>query len=304
MKEQPILASDPKAVEKLKAKIAELEKLQAVMSGVNKAMRSARKAGPQAQVEAMVKVLVEYGMEAERAKARAFELLKPDFAGRVGFAAYELTNNNANIRRLYERIEQVGKQQATPASQEEGTKARFEDCPMENRVRLFFPGKPDAETRSRLKHNGFRWAPSLECWQAYRNWSSLRTARIEAGLPEKATVSQAEATEAFSGEIEREIAGEATTATASTGHWADQGAGKVNLAESFITEIENIAARSGKCPAEVYALWRKYADECRGADQSAILSEFMEWYKRDLTPACSTAADEQMAEGMSALGLA
>jgi len=67
-----------------------------------------------------------------------------------------------------------------------------------------------------------------------------------------------------------------------TKHWADFGPDKVQLCQSFIEEIEAIAARCGKAPAEVYALWRKYSDECRGADQSAILSEFQEWYKADL----------------------
>jgi hypothetical protein len=34
----------------------------------------------------------------------------------------------------------------------------------------------------RLKAAGFRWAPSLGCWQAYRNHATLTTARREAGL--------------------------------------------------------------------------------------------------------------------------
>jgi hypothetical protein len=37
--------------------------------------------------------------------------------------------------------------------------------PIDNRVRLFFPGKPSADVRSRLKSRGFRWAPSVGAWQ-------------------------------------------------------------------------------------------------------------------------------------------
>ena len=37
----------------------------------------------------------------------------------------------------------------------------------ENRLQLFFPGKPDAGIRGDLKRAGFRWSPSNGCWQAH-----------------------------------------------------------------------------------------------------------------------------------------
>jgi hypothetical protein len=43
---------------------------------------------------------------------------------------------------------------------------------------------------------------------------------------------------------------------------------------TFIDEIQRLAA-----------LWRSYAAECQAADQSALLAEFQEWYRRDLAPA-------------------
>lgn len=43
----------------------------------------------------------------------------------------------------------------------------IEECYSENRVRVHFPGKPEEEMRVNLKRHGFRWAPSLGCWQAY-----------------------------------------------------------------------------------------------------------------------------------------
>lgn len=37
----------------------------------------------------------------------------------------------------------------------------------ENRLQVFFPGKPDEETRTKIKRAGFRWSPTNGCWQAY-----------------------------------------------------------------------------------------------------------------------------------------
>lgn len=111
----------------------------------------------------------------------ARDLLAPDFAGRIGFADFELKNNGANIRRIRARIEAVGAAKAAPDETIQGERAWLEVSQADNRVRLFFPGKPDAETCERLKGCGFRWAPSIGCWQAYVNRRSIEAGRREAG---------------------------------------------------------------------------------------------------------------------------
>ena len=35
----------------------------------------------------------------------------------------------------------------------------------EDRLQIIFPGKPDSETISKLKSNGFRWSPRFMAWQ-------------------------------------------------------------------------------------------------------------------------------------------
>jgi hypothetical protein len=175
---RPVMAGDSDATTRLLEKITKAEDIQARMRACNAAIRKHAKAGPDAQIA----VLVGLGLTETRAR----DLLQPDFAGRIGFADYELTNNNANIRRMKVRLTQIARDQATETTEITGESARLEDSPADNRVRLYFPGKPDVEVRDRLKSAGFRWTPSLGCWQAYRNHNSLAVARREAGDPEPA----------------------------------------------------------------------------------------------------------------------
>lgn len=106
----------------------------------------------------------------------------PDYAGRIGIPPWKMTNNNANLRRLKQRLESISKNQSTETTKAEGANARFEDCPADNRVRLFFPGKPSEEIRKDLKSSGFRWSPTIGAWQAYRKDWTIEKAKKVAGL--------------------------------------------------------------------------------------------------------------------------
>jgi hypothetical protein len=158
---RPVMAGDADAIDRLTAKVAEAEAFQAEMRAVNSAIRRHANAGRAAQVAAILEVAPDLG------SVKADLMLQPDC---IGYADYELSNNNANIRRMKGRIELLSRDKASPALvQRRENGVLCEDCPADNRVRLFFTGKPDEATRSRLKGSGFRWTPSLRCWQAYRN---------------------------------------------------------------------------------------------------------------------------------------
>lgn len=171
---RPIMAGDADATERLEDKIAKAEEVQARMKAANAAIRTHRKAGREAQIAGLVALGLSAGT--------AGRLLEPDFCGRIGFPDYELTNNNANIRRMKERLASVSRNQAKEDTVIEGRNARFEDCPPDNRVRLFFAGKPDEAIRSDLKRSGFRWSPTIGAWQAYRNHGTIAKARAVAGV--------------------------------------------------------------------------------------------------------------------------
>lgn len=171
----PIRTEDSDASQRLAEKLTKLEAIQARMKSANLAIRKHKKTGEASQVAA----LVAEGFS----EARARDLLKPDFCGRIGFADYELTNNGAEIRRCKARMVTVERAQTAEAVEIDGANGvRFEDCPADNRVRLFFPGKPEESVRSNLKSFGFRWSPTIGCWQAFRNAWAIQQARAFAGL--------------------------------------------------------------------------------------------------------------------------
>lgn len=107
--ERTIFSDDENAIEALREKIAGLESTQEKMRLVNATIRKHAKAGAEAQIAALVALGL--NITPERAQA----LLTPDFCGRIGFASYELTNNNANIRRLRERIKIIETRQQRTA---------------------------------------------------------------------------------------------------------------------------------------------------------------------------------------------
>lgn len=158
---RPIMTGDADAIDRLKKEIATATAEQDRMKAANAAIRKHARAGTTAQVAALVAL--------GYSDTAADELLVPDELHRIGFPDYRIRNNGANIRRLQARLEEVSRAKAAPPETKQGPRGRIEDVPGEDRVRVFFPDKPDAATRARLKSAGYRWTPSLGCWQAYRN---------------------------------------------------------------------------------------------------------------------------------------
>lgn len=173
--EGPIMSGDSDAIERLETQLAEATQRQERMKAVNACIRKNAKRSHEDQVLALIAAC-------NISRTLAEMHLEGDSLGRKGYAAYELTNNSANIRRITERLEQLRTAKAAPVVEAEGQHGRVEDDPPANRVRIIFPGKPDASTIGKLKHSGFRWAPSIGAWQAYRNPRALDIAREIAGV--------------------------------------------------------------------------------------------------------------------------
>lgn len=84
---------------------------------------------------------------------------------RCPFPTYALTSSLATIKRTRERLEALQAAKADPAEDEQHDGYTYREDSDLMRVQFIFDGKPDEETRSILKSNGFRWAPSQGAWQ-------------------------------------------------------------------------------------------------------------------------------------------
>lgn len=159
-----ISADDPEAVQKLQEKLNRLETHQELMKAVNKAHARFLKNPASLETAQLTDEMKE--------RIRTY---KPAYSWEAHpFAPFEMTNNNAEIRRVKARMETLKKAAAEAAALEEttGEAAKVQEYDgftvredfQENRVMIQFPGKPAAEIRATLKRNGFHWSPFRDAW--------------------------------------------------------------------------------------------------------------------------------------------
>lgn len=162
-----VKSDDPEVLDFLRAKLAGLEEAHALMVSANAYYRKNK------TLE---------GFEGIPADTMAW-ITRPGVylpGGRNGdgsplafygkpFPTYELTNSNANIKRVKQRIETLEAVKASQPIEEEHDGYTYRENAEAMRVQFQFDGKPDDETRALLKRNGFRWAPSQGVWQRQLN---------------------------------------------------------------------------------------------------------------------------------------
>lgn len=161
-----ISSDDPSAVHQLQKKLEGLEEAQQRMKDANKIVRKA------ITDEEKISGMVALGLSEKAAK----EALKPLY-GRPGFAQYQLSNNNAEIRRVKQRIKDL-EALASRTGQDEETEAyTYKECKLENRCMFIFEGKPDEQKRNILKGHGFKWSPTRGAWVRQLNANGLYAAK-------------------------------------------------------------------------------------------------------------------------------
>lgn len=169
----PISSDNPNAVQLLQEKINKAKRLQERMKAANLICRNKKTTEAE-----KITALGELGITA----ANARELLKPQWYG-VGFAPFELTNNNANIKRMEQRVTELTRKAETPAPDAiEINGVKIEVSKEDNRLRLYFDGKPPADVRDYLKHHGFKWSPTAGAWQRMPSRDAMDHAKHAAGM--------------------------------------------------------------------------------------------------------------------------
>lgn len=76
-----------------------------------------------------------------------------------------IANCRTEIRRIKKRIEDLQQKDDIPDIDKTINGIKITTDKLENRIRLYFQGKPSEETRTKLKRNGFRWSYYNEAWQ-------------------------------------------------------------------------------------------------------------------------------------------
>ncbi|MCK9394261.1 MAG: hypothetical protein M0Q44_01555 [Methylobacter sp.] len=159
-------------IDKQWAKLKSLAALQERMKAANKIIKSKTLSDEQKKQQ-----LTAAGEDYDR-------LMKPDFGGRIGYADYLLTNNNAVIGNTRKRIAQLEAQElaeSLAASGDRETSYDFDGGVIDldygdDRLRVHFDKKPGSDMISKLKQNGFKWSYTNDAWQRQLTDNAISTA--------------------------------------------------------------------------------------------------------------------------------
>ena len=155
-------------IEILKAKIASAEKMHGIMKAGNKIIRSKKLSDDEKIFQ-----MVEIGISESNARA----VLRPDYMGTIGFKGWELSNNNANIKRMKARLVEMQTREATPTSEISFDGGIIIDNAEIDRVQIVYDEKPTDEVIGKLKGAGWHWSPRNSAWQRKRTANAMQSAK-------------------------------------------------------------------------------------------------------------------------------
>lgn len=164
-----IASDDPKAIEKLREKLKDLEASRQAMKRANEI---ARKHGMEAALKA-----------ADPDMRRAIEKNIRHWPGGTKKPFPSMTNTSAEIRRVQQRIEQLEKLRGSEDREMQGAGWKIYEDSQAGRTYIEFDSRQPPELTKKLKGNGWRWTPSAKAWTRKRTDQAwLDAGRIAKGL--------------------------------------------------------------------------------------------------------------------------
>ena len=156
-------SDDPNAIPKLQDNLAGLEKSQKNMKAVNAYYRKNKTLDgcPHLSTEQIQKLTADMANR---------------WHGRVAtqpYEPYKLINNNADINRIKSRIEELTQRSNTDYPDWQFNGGTVKSNTQDNRLQILFDEKPDADLRTELKRNGFKWSPTAGAWQRQLNHNAF-----------------------------------------------------------------------------------------------------------------------------------
>lgn len=148
-------------LERYKTELAKLQAYHATMKACNAIIKKAK--GGDCRED-----LIKAGVSSQTAA----KIVLPDFANRIGFASFHLTNNNANMKRIEGKIREFEVKEVNSlvlgATNHifEGGKVIMDYS--EDRIKIMHDSKPTRDQLTALKAKGlntFNWSPSNGAWQ-------------------------------------------------------------------------------------------------------------------------------------------
>ena len=178
-----VSSDDPEAVQKLKSKLAELERTQSFRKKVNEAWRKAGKPAPDAGPVVWDKVGELAGIDLAAVRALRLDMARSwSWMPSAPFPNYSLSNLSSEIRRVRVRIDLLDRASQAVDSEVDHGVCRVIENTADNRIQLVFVGKPPQATRIMLKQSGFRWSPTSGAWQRHLNNAGRAAANYVVGV--------------------------------------------------------------------------------------------------------------------------
>jgi hypothetical protein len=163
-----ISADDPQALELLRARVEELTQAHEAMKRINRAYKAGK--------------LADLGYSPEQIAALERRVKTGYSWEQQPYPGWQLSNSNANLRRLQQRIKALEQRTQLVEIREEVNGVEIVQDVDFRRTRLYFTGVPSEEVWRYLKAHGFRWSRSEGCWQRNLSLHALALARQAAAL--------------------------------------------------------------------------------------------------------------------------